>query len=136
MHNLNVRLRLLLLVGFMSLVAVLIGVVGIYSAKQEEAKASDMYAHVVIPMREVARIRRLVVDNAGQMFRAFQHNPAIEYSKLHDHPVAEHLDKIKKNLAWMDDTFIALHTHLPAGSEEAKLMSEIEISGSVEFRVG
>jgi methyl-accepting chemotaxis protein len=112
----------------MSVIAVLIGGIGIFTANNEEAEIRDMYEHVVLPMREVARIRRLVVDNAGQMFRAFQHNPAVEYSKLHEHPISEHLDLITKNLAWMDETFASLHQHLPEGTEETRLLQEIEVS--------
>jgi methyl-accepting chemotaxis protein len=126
MGNMTVRARLLLLVICMTVAMVIIGGVGIYTAKTQEADIADMYDHVVLPMREVARIRRLIVDNAGQIFRAFQHNPAVEYAKLHEHPVSEHLDVVSKNLKWMDETFASLRTNLLAGSEEARLMQDIE----------
>ena len=48
-----------------------------------------------IPMRELARLRRLQIENEGHVFRAFQHNPSFEYAKLHDHPIAVHTDAIE-----------------------------------------
>jgi methyl-accepting chemotaxis protein len=111
----------------MTLAMLVIGGVGIYTAKSEEAKIQAMYQNTVLPMREVGRVRRLVVENTGLVFRAFQHNPAQEYAKLHDdHPLSEHLDLVKKNLKWADETFASLKTTIPAVGEESRLMQEIQ----------
>lgn len=77
-------------------------------------------------MRELARIRRLAVENSGQVFRALQHNPAGDYAKLHEHPIGAHLDVVDKNLKWMDETFVSLRGHLLPDSEEAAILREFE----------
>jgi methyl-accepting chemotaxis protein len=122
----SIRGRLIALVGFLAIALIVTGSISFYIARTAEAEIESIFKHEAVPMRELARIRRLVVENSGQIFRAMQHNPGIEYAKLHDHPVTTHLDVIDKNLKWMDETFVALKSHLLPDSEELKLLLEFE----------
>jgi methyl-accepting chemotaxis protein len=126
MSNLSIRARLIILVALMTIALIGVGGLGIYAVKTEGTAIHDIYEHQTIPMREVARIRRLVIDNGSQIFRAIQHNPATDYVKLHDHPITQHLDIVRKNVAWLDDTFASLKKSLVPGSEEARLLGEVE----------
>jgi methyl-accepting chemotaxis protein len=126
MSNMSIRARLTFLVALMTIALITVGGFGIYAVRSEGNAMKVVYEHQTIPMREVARIRRLVVDNGSQIFRAIQHNPSTEYAKLHDHAVSMHLDIVRKNLVWLDETFASLKNNLTPGSEEVKLVGDIE----------
>jgi len=126
MTNMSIRGRLITLVGFLATALIITGGISNYIARSAEAEIESIFKHEAVPMRELARIRRLVVENSGQVFRAMQHNPNFEYAKLHDHPVATHLDVVDKNVKWMDETFVSLKSHLLPDSEELKILQEFE----------
>ncbi|MBI2276566.1 MAG: methyl-accepting chemotaxis protein [Dechloromonas sp.] len=126
MSSLSIRARLITLVAFLATALIVTGSISVYIARSAEAEVESIFKHEAIPMRELARIRRLFVDNSGQLFRAMQHNPSFDYAKLHDHPVTLHLDVIEKNLKWMDETFVSLKANLLPDSEEQKIIREFE----------
>lgn len=126
MSNISIRGRLIGLIGFLAIALIVTGGIGNYIARSAESEVESIFKHEAVPMRELARIRRLVVENSGQIFRAMQHNPNFEYAKLHDHPVATHLDVVDKNIQWMDETFTALKSHLLPDSEELQILLEFE----------
>ena len=122
----TIRARLIVLVAFLAAALLVVGGIGVYTAQQADKEVKAIFENQTVPMRELARIRRLVVENAGQVFRAIQHNPAFEYARLHNHPVSLHLDLVEKNITWMDETIVELKSHLLADSEEAKLLAEFQ----------
>jgi len=126
MSNLTIRTRLIVLVALMTFALILVGGLGVMAVRSEGEVMKEVYEHQTIPMREVARVRRLVVDNGSQIFRAMQHNPSTDYARLHDHPIGMHLDVVRKNVAWLDETFASLKKGLRAGSEELRLVGEVE----------
>ena len=126
MGNMSIRSRLILLVGFLSAALIAIGSISYLIASSAEDEIETIFTHQAQPMRELARIRRLVVENSGQVFRAVQHNPAFEYARLHDHPISMHLDIIEKNVKWMDETFATMRKHLLPDSEELRILDEFE----------
>jgi len=126
MASMSIRGRLITLVGFLAVALIIIGGISYTIARSAESDIESIFNHEAVPMRELARVRRLVVENSGQIFRAMQHNPSFEYAKLHDHPIAMHLDVVDKNVKWMDETFVALKSHLLPDSEELKILVEFE----------
>lgn len=67
MSGLSIRTRLIFLVGLLTVAMLAVGGMGFYIATSEDAEMESNYKHQTIPMREVARIRRLVVENSGQI---------------------------------------------------------------------
>ncbi|UCV04819.1 methyl-accepting chemotaxis protein [Dechloromonas denitrificans] len=126
MFSMSIRGRLIALVTFLAAALIVTGSISFYIARSAEAEIESIFKHEAVPMRELARIRRLVVENSGQIFRAMQHNPGTDYAKLHDHPVSAHLEVIEKNLKWMDETFVSFKANLLPDSEELKLFQEFE----------
>jgi methyl-accepting chemotaxis protein len=126
MINISVRARLFALVLGMAALLAVVGGLGFYATSSAINDLQETYEQQTIPMREVARLRRLIVENESHVFRAFQHNPAFDYAKLHNHPVSEHTDTIEKNLKWADETWIDLFAHLDPASQESKLAKEIQ----------
>ena len=125
MTDISVRARLFALVLGMAALLAVVGGLGFYSTGSAIHDLQETYEQQTIPMREVARLRRLNVENEGHIFRAFQHNPAFDYAKLHNHPVTEHTDTIEKNLKWADETWKDLIAHLDPASQETRLAKEI-----------
>ena len=126
MLNISVRSRLIALVLGMAALLLLVGGLGFHASSSAVNELKEIYEHQTIPMRELARLRRLQIENEGHVFRAFQHNPSFEYAKLHDHPIAVHTDAIEKNLVWAEETWTSLKKNLPADSPEARQMGEIQ----------
>jgi methyl-accepting chemotaxis protein len=126
MFTTTIRGRLIVLVTFLLIALLTLGSIAFGIASNTEAVLSDIFEHQTKPARELARIRRLVLENSGQIFRAIQHNPGMEYARLHDHPVDSHLDVIDKNLKWMDETFLSMHAGLLPNSEEGRILREFE----------
>ena len=124
--NLSVRGRLIALVTGMAIFLVLVGALGLYSSNNAVGQLQSIHEHQTIPMREVARLRRLHVENESHIFKAFQHNPNFDYAKLHDHPITLHTGAIEKNLKWATETWASLLGNLTPDSEEAKLAKEIQ----------
>jgi cellobiose phosphorylase len=87
MNNLSVKVRLIILVLGMAALLAIVGGLGFHAASSAVEDLHLTYEQQTIPMREVARLRRLVVENKNHVFRAFQHNPAFDYAQLHNHPV-------------------------------------------------
>lgn len=85
MLNISVRSRLIALVLGMAALLLLVGGLGFHASSSAVNELKEIYEHQTIPMRELARLRRLQIENEGHVFRAFQHNPSFEYAKLHDH---------------------------------------------------
>jgi methyl-accepting chemotaxis protein len=115
-----------MLVAFLAAALIVVGGIGIYTADSADREIKSIYENQTVPMRELARIRRLAVENAGQIFRAIQHSPSFDYSRLHNHPVTQHLDIVEKNMLWMEETIGQLKSHLLPGSEELKILAEFQ----------
>ena len=122
----SIKGRLVALVGFLAVTLAITGGTSYYIASSADEEVSSIYNHETIPMRELATVRRLVVENSGQVFRAIQHSPGFEYAKLHNHPIDQHLDIIDTNLKRMNETFGALEKHLLPDSEELKILKEFQ----------
>lgn len=126
MFNMSIKGRLIVLVVFLASALAITGGTSYYIASSAEAEVDSIFKHQTVPMRELARVRRLVLENSGQIFRAMQHNPGIEYAKLHNHPIAQHLDIVDKNMKWLDETLVELEQHLLPDSEELKILGEFK----------
>ena len=126
MSSMSIKGRLIALVGFLAIALAITGATSYYIASSAEDEVDSIFKHQTVPMRELARIRRLVVENSGQIFRAIQHSPGFEYAKLHNHPIALHLDIVDQNLKHLDETMVEIKKHLLPDSEELKLLHEFE----------
>lgn len=125
MSSLSIKARLIALVSFMSVALIVVGAIGFHIASSSEAEVKAIYENQILPMRDLSRVRRLIAENGGQIFRALQHNPSFDYAKLHNHPVTLHTDAIEKNLAWAEETLATFIKRLPANSAEAGIARDI-----------
>ena len=107
MNSFKVGHRLALLVGLFVILLIGIGLLGLHSTANTLAGLKTVYEDRAVPLVQIAHVKQLLDANYADILRAFQHNPASELSKLHDHPVDEHLKRIEANLKGIDDTWKA-----------------------------
>lgn len=72
------------------LLAVIVMITGI-------ASVTDSLAIKTRNTALLGEIRLLMNENRGQVMLALQHSPASPFSKMHDHPVSAHLDRLVAN---------------------------------------
>jgi methyl-accepting chemotaxis protein len=118
----SVKTRLYSLVGLFSILLIVIGALGLRSTANTLAGLQTVYEDRAVPLVQITEVKRLLDANVMELLRSFQHNPQQEFSKLHDHPVEEHLKRIEGNLEKIEQTWQAyLATYLTP--EEKSLSS-------------
>jgi methyl-accepting chemotaxis protein len=105
LNNMGLATKALLLVGVLGIVTMIAwGVAfGAFVEKQEAYDA--LYHRRMHRIDLLGRITRLMADNRTQVLLALQHDPAHEYSKLHEHQLSMHLDAIVANRVLIDDAW-------------------------------
>ncbi|RIX41546.1 MAG: methyl-accepting chemotaxis protein [Rhodocyclales bacterium GT-UBC] len=113
MKHSSVKTRLYSLVALFSILLIVIGALGLRSTANTLAGLKTVYEDRAVPLVQITEVKRLLDANVMEILRAFQHNPQQELSKLHDHPVEEHLKRIEGNLEKIEQTWQAyLATYL------------------------
>lgn len=93
----TIRTRLILLAGFMSVLLVGSGSTGLIVVGQFQQDLAKTYNEGLVPTIQLVKIGERMTDNRIQLLLALQHDPNNAASKLHDHPVTEHTDKVLQN---------------------------------------
>jgi methyl-accepting chemotaxis protein len=89
------------LIGVLTILCVLllgIGLQGLTVMRSINASLGSVYNDRLIPTGQIASINMLMLENMRQLHLAAMHDPRLPESKLHDHPIAMHLDVVKKNI--------------------------------------
>lgn len=120
MKNFTIGSRLVILVVTMLLVIVIVGFVGLNTAKNSNTALESSYGDRLLPSGLVGKISLLMNDNRSQVMLALQHDASNPLSKLHDHPLTVHIDLIVKN---RDQITAAWQEYLkhPLSTEEKSL---------------
>lgn len=96
-NNLLVSSRLIILTSVMAIFMVAIGIIGLRATSTVVSSLETVYTDRTVPLADLGKMARLYNANIDQILRALQHNPEYEVSKLHDHPVSEHIKRIEAN---------------------------------------
>jgi len=121
--NLTIKARLIFLIGLMSVLLIGIGVVGLRGMNASNAALGTVYADRLIPSNQLAIINNLMAENVRQVHLSSMHDPRLPESKLHDHPLTFHSDKIKENIEKISEIWKA-YMATTLTPEEAKLAEE------------
>jgi methyl-accepting chemotaxis protein len=118
----TIKARLIALVTLTAIFITLIAVNSLIELRRENEIAKVMYQESMVGMNYLAKVGVLMRENRIQLLLAIQHDPLLETSKLHDHPVTLHLDPVKKNIEEISKIWAA-HVSLMDKNdpEEAKL---------------
>lgn len=98
----HVATRLYLLVALLVIMIVIMGVMGLKSLSSVVGSLKSVYEDRAVPLGQLSTVQRDLINSYADMVRGLQHNPDNEMSKLHDHPVTEHTNRVEKYLVEMD----------------------------------
>ncbi|HYD79084.1 MAG TPA: methyl-accepting chemotaxis protein [Paucimonas sp.] len=112
-----------LALGFLIASLLIIGGLGIYSASHNATILQNTSLKDVEVSATVERIRYKMEINRSQILQALQHNPVMEWHKLHDHPLAVHFKIINDTNDEIMQLWAAYSTAI-ASSEERRLAEE------------
>ncbi len=92
----NIKIKTLIIAALGLLIALLLinGGLGIYSTNHTAAILQDTSLKDVRVGATVEKIRFKMETNRSQILQALQHNPVMEWAKLHDHPLTVHFKAI------------------------------------------
>ena len=122
-QNLNFGPRLLLLTTLLSAFMIAIGIIGLHGMARTLDGLESVYMVRTIPVIDLGKIQHLSEMNVTEILRGLQHNPEGELSKLHDHPLSEHLGRIDGNLKTMDELWRKYRT-AALSTEEIRLADD------------
>ena len=122
-NNFKVGSRLFFLTMFASVITVIIAVFGIIGMEKMSGNTGAMYSERAVALAQLGRVDASINALVGDVFRAFQHDPAIEASKTHSgHKLEEHLNKAEERIKEIDGAW-ARYTATPLAEEEKQLAS-------------
>ncbi|MDD2913978.1 MAG: methyl-accepting chemotaxis protein [Gallionella sp.] len=99
LKNLTIKARLIYLISFLSVVLAVIGFIGLRGMSHANDGLRSVYLDRAVPLAQIAEITDLMSENIQQLHLSGMHDPRMEESKLHDHPISRHTDKVEKNIA-------------------------------------
>ncbi|HEU0219564.1 MAG TPA: methyl-accepting chemotaxis protein [Gallionella sp.] len=129
LKNMKIGMRLFLLLGFLSLLLITIGVLGLRGMKATVDSLESIYDDRLVPAILLTKVEVLRRESVQELFLALQHDPRIPASKLHeaDHPVTRHTDVVAANREKIDKLWEQyLATYLTP--EEKKLAESVNAS--------
>ena len=120
LKNVNVKTLIIATLGFLIAMLTAIGTIGLMSVHRttealQKTSMEDMRVSAV-----AERIRFKMEVNRSQILQALQHNPEMEWHKLHDHPLTVHFDILEKTSADIDQLWRAYSADI-SSPEERKL---------------
>ncbi len=103
--HMSIKMRMTALLFGLTGMLVILGALGVYTANHSVTVLTQTVIRDKDSEAAVARVKvRMEVIHA-QLLAALEHNPALPVSRLHDHPVTDHLDAIAKSRAMMQTFF-------------------------------
>jgi methyl-accepting chemotaxis protein len=96
-NNLSIKVRLILIMGFMSVLMLGGGAIGLAGIVMANKTLESNYKDRLEPTKMVGLVMLLMNENRAQVMLALQHSPDSPFSKMHDHPLTLHTDSIIKN---------------------------------------
>ncbi|MBU0621733.1 MAG: MCP four helix bundle domain-containing protein [Gammaproteobacteria bacterium] len=95
--DMTVKMKLIGVVGFLSVLLIVIGIIGLRGMGSSNDKLQSIYADRMVPAGQLAMINKLQAENQRQVHLMLMHDPRLPESKLHDHPQTFHTDRMAEN---------------------------------------
>ena len=133
--TISIKAQLAFVVWFLALLLIIIGAVGMRGMSQASDSLRQAYYERLVPSTQVAEIDGLMRGSIQQLTLAAQHDPRLEESALHDHPITMHTDTVLRNVARMAEIWAAYGTNALA-AEEATLAREFDRARDALVRNG
>ena len=120
--NMTIKAKLIYVIGFMSVLLVIVGFLGLRGMSSSNERLHTIYENRMIATGQLASINLLQAENQRQLHLMLMHDPRLPESKLHDHPLSFHTDKMAENTKSNNKSWEGYMTtsHTP----EEKLLAE------------
>ncbi len=105
MGGLTIKIKLLGMGAISGAFYIVIGVISFWGLGSVNDKLTSLYQQQMQGSQHLGTINQLMRENRIQLLLAIQHDPAKEVSKMHEHPVETHTDKVIKNIAAITETW-------------------------------
>ena len=107
LDNMKIGNKLFLLVGFLVVVALIVGVLGIQGISFSNAGLERVYKDNMVPSTMLAEMDDAMMDAVKHMLLASYHDPRLSESVLHerDHPISKHTSHIEKRIAELNQVW-------------------------------
>ncbi|RJG15079.1 methyl-accepting chemotaxis protein [Massilia cavernae] len=86
----RIKTLIILALGFLTALLLAIGSMGIYSVNNTADQLKNISLKDVKAVAMIEKVRFRMEVNRSQILQTLQHNPVMEWSKLHDHPTSIH----------------------------------------------
>jgi methyl-accepting chemotaxis protein len=130
LNKLKVSSRLFMLIALASVITGIVVLFGILGMARMESSMNAMYHKRTVALTQLGKVNGSIGTLNTDMFRALQHNPDLEMSKLHnDHAVTVHLDSVEKQIKEINEAW-AIYTATPLSEEEKELVPKFNESYS------
>ncbi len=103
MHDLPIRVRLIVLAALTLLVAIIIGLLSVKSLSKANHAMEEMYIQGVVESQSLSKIITYLDESRTQLLLSLQHDPSSEFASMHDHPVSMHLNISIESLNKVDE---------------------------------
>jgi methyl-accepting chemotaxis protein len=123
MKTLTIKMRLAGVIGFLSLVLLVIGGMGLWGMNRVNERLRTVYDDRVIPIKQLSDINTMMMENIRQLQLAAMHDPRLPEHVLHDHPLGFHHSQVDRNIADIGKTW-ASYVATFLTPEEKKLADE------------
>jgi len=97
-ENTTIKARLIGVLTLLCVLLLAIGLEGISGMRDTNAGLATVFNDRMIPAGQMADINNFMQENMRQLHLASMHDPRLPESKLHDHPITVHLDKVNQNI--------------------------------------
>jgi len=102
LKNLTIKSRLIFVISFLSVLSVAIGFLGLRGMSIANESLRTVYEDRLVCAGQLSEINSLTAENLRQTHLMLMHDPRLPESKLHDHPISLHTDKMAENTTRMN----------------------------------
>ena len=105
--NLKVASRLFFLTAVASTITIIVFLFGMNGMKKMESGTEAMYHERAVALVQLGIVDTNVHAMVGDIFRGFQHDPAVPASSVHSgHGLEEHLNKAEERIKTLDEAWV------------------------------
>ncbi len=105
LKNLPIKFRLSFLIALMLLVALLVGLAGLYGMKSANGAIEELYHQKMSKIETLVAILEKVEAIRSQSMLGLQHSSASPFIAMHDHALTLHLDQINHNYEQLNENW-------------------------------
>lgn len=127
----NIRIKTQIIVGlsFLTVLLIMVGSLGIHGIRDTADRLQGITVKDIKAVESVEHIRFKMEINRSQILQALQHNPAMEWYKLHDHQLSIHSKIIADTTAEINEVWAQYIASITVPDEKKLAEEWYETSG-------